>query len=955
MNHFLYKFRGLCAASVCFCSTLFADGQMWVEFTSYMKLECDVSPEISIVRSVRGKAEKPTYVLRLTSPALVDNWIPMNITLHTQENGFVTMKLRSNSAGTEIYVDKVTVSGSILKNGDFEETAEGHPIGWDRNQVNEEHLITDSGRAYSGSHFARVNIQKLLQQRLEIKKDVPLKLSLFYRPAKVSELKPPEGANHVFVKTTGSLVVISEKRFETVPSYENCSYYLTKPADDRGKKQRLEIFFRQKGTSEWKKALSPVYVYPEHAWRGSIFGLKENTCYEVKARLSGDKEEILNTVFLTKNSAVPIAKTIEIDPADFSGTLEIKESGKASGYIRYTVKNSGVLTGKREYGGPVILVSNAGYLVFENLNIKANMSRHCLKLDNCENIIVRNCDFSDFGRSDYVRSYKLQGSWTYKGERTGWDGGLFMSKVKDILVERCLIHRPASGSNSWFYSHPTGPEAIFVDQAKGGIVLRYNDFVASDARPWNDAVETFSNFHIKGGLMRDGDVYGNLFAFADDDGIEAEGGGMNLRLYLNRFEGGLCGISTSSCVLGPTYMHRNLFNRLRDEDGTSVAAFKNGCIYDYVYGAIYITNNTVLNCNLTSSTRGFDCSVSRSRDPEKFSDPMAVVENNIFECCYNPHLHLKFMPWVYINNNLIDFRHERYAKTNQKLLAEKGMEKDSLWTRPVFRNEKTGDLRLKAGTPGSGRAVNLPNLETRDLGAFQDDGILLPHRPVSYKPDKLELFFANEQVPLSQNFTVGVEGRESRPFNVICNDDFFTVTPMTGIFSGGKNTEFTISIKPEKMPRPKLYRGMILLRTQDGFSRPISVYADFRNSPARIQEADKHAIMIPLSGKNQTKFKGKVSIPEDGCYFLFVKGSWHDDLLKVSVNLGGVRTNDAARLKIRTPADANELLGSVNDGSMSGFYFFLKKGETELEFESRSRLTEVKCFYLTREPEWFLR
>ena len=96
---------------------LFADGQMRVEFSSYVKLEYDASPGISVGGSIRGNAEQPTHVLRLTSAtALIDQWLPINITLHASEDALLTMKLRAGSAA-EMLVDHLSLSGSKLLNG----------------------------------------------------------------------------------------------------------------------------------------------------------------------------------------------------------------------------------------------------------------------------------------------------------------------------------------------------------------------------------------------------------------------------------------------------------------------------------------------------------------------------------------------------------------------------------------------------------------------------------------------------------------------------------------------------------------------------------------------------------------------------------------------------------------------------------------------------------------------
>lgn len=114
------------------------------------------------------------------------------------------------------------------------------------------------------------------------------------------------------------------------------------------------------------------------------------------------------------------------------------------------------------------------------------------------------------------------------------------------MIERCYVHEPVGYTNPWngvielgefkgrkyTFTHPQGPNAVYVMQAGGGLVLRYNDFIGSQTHRYNDPVEGWENRSEIGGLAKDADVYGNVMAFGQDDAIELDGGQCNIRILI---------------------------------------------------------------------------------------------------------------------------------------------------------------------------------------------------------------------------------------------------------------------------------------------------------------------------------------------------------------------------------------------------------------------------------------
>jgi hypothetical protein len=239
-------------------------------------------------------------------------------------------------------------------------------------------------------------------------------------------------------------------------------------------------------------------------------------------------------------------------------------------------------------------------IIFENMVIDAKGAQHGFKLDNCRNIIIRNCEIYNFGRKSAgpkfgANMYYNGGLYDASGNLLYDDTAFRLEKNSNVLIERCYVHDPAYPSQTWLYAHPSGAGCIKVLDCRNTVV-RWNDFVGRDERRFIDHIIGPPNGSLRGGFSRDADIYGNLFVFSNDDGAELEGGAMNIRCYGNRIEGTLSGMSTGPIGLGPTYLIGNLFTNPGDDDGSFSMAYKNGGGtkgVNHTRGKYYALNNTV--------------------------------------------------------------------------------------------------------------------------------------------------------------------------------------------------------------------------------------------------------------------------------------------------------------------------------------------------------------------------
>jgi hypothetical protein len=168
-----------------------------------------------------------------------------------------------------------------------------------------------------------------------------------------------------------------------------------------------------------------------------------------------------------------------------------------------------------------------------------------------------------------------------------------------ITIQRNRIHDPRHGANSWSKAHPQGPQAITFSFCGGNHVIRDNEIRAGDGRKFNDAIGGEDNFSLTGFPNADSDIYRNTIRGAWDDGIEAEGGNRNVRIWGNHIEDTATGIATTATALGPIYIFRNVYGLSRFYDGrhpdkdSRGPFFKAGSSRELGDGRRYLFHNTM--------------------------------------------------------------------------------------------------------------------------------------------------------------------------------------------------------------------------------------------------------------------------------------------------------------------------------------------------------------------------
>ena len=659
-------------------------------------------------------------------------------------------------------------------------------------------------------------------------------------------------------------------RFEIVPGYQVASLYLNHLLAEKPEEFSSSVQYRVQGSEQWLDALPMVYIWKEQRTAASILKLQENTAYDVRISFTdkGQEGKVAGR-FHTLTPAVPIAKTIELGPDNFHGSLDISAEGAPDGYIRYVAKPGFVLQGDMASGN-AITITGARYVILEGLTI-LGAKVNGISILGSEWIQIRNCDIAGFARVGVQRP-DINGTYYENDRRLNNDAGIRIMGSNNVLLEGNYIHDPRGTANSWFHSHPAGPNAVYVGECTA-VAIRYNDFVGCDAHRWNDVIEGAGNGSRSGSIYQDAEVCGNYLAFGNDDGIELDGGQSNARFFYNKSEGLLCGVSTAPCLIGPSYLYQNLICDLGDVYGLNGSSVKNN-YSDPGKGTIIFFNNTI-----AGPGGGFSSYSGGSEANDMLNGPLkGYARNNVIASTGGP------MSSALFTHFRSDFDYSLIGRpgdneTAAKRLREQyGQEMNSVAAPAQFVAEDRADYRLQENSPGWQAGYALPNVmpqATPNMGAYQPGGIdALPYRPLSLQTDTQRLQFtwtpegiAPQRVELSLR-----EPGEAVSFTIRKNDslDFLQVEPTAGVVTYGQPLTLNVRIDAAKIPFAKQNSGSFLVRTANGLSRPVSVYVDATAHRA-LAERDRAqgVIRADVKAQDDGSYVLRFNVPQDGSYYLF--------------------------------------------------------------------------------------
>lgn len=394
---------------------------------------------------------------------------------------------------------------------------------------------------------------------------------------------------------------------ENQPTYVstfNCIGLYWNPDIPEQEKYTCSVLYRKCGDETWSKGLDLWYDGralngrpPE--FRGSIVGMSPGTSYEVRLTLNNENTTAQTIIASTMSEDFPVKQAVFVGSQN--STLHITEGGDAeNGYILYDGTGSTINVDKKYECCIEVSVS---WVIIRGFKL-INGARHGVKLVNgCQHVVIEECDITEWG------------SWsgtvaTIAGvpQKIGYDfdSAIRLShydeKIGHVIIQRNRMYNPTYTANTWDTGHPSGPNGISIstDNNVGHIIIRYNEIFATNGHGYNDCIQGEDNSSYRGCPGPDSDIYGNIIMNSFDDGIEADGGGMNVRIWGNYLDKNAVAISSASNSMGPCYFFRNVANRFRmlfnvkyDED-ERLTFLKCGSD-NFSGGRRYVFHNTILN------------------------------------------------------------------------------------------------------------------------------------------------------------------------------------------------------------------------------------------------------------------------------------------------------------------------------------------------------------------------
>lgn len=497
-----------------------------------------------------------------------------------------------------------------------------------------------------------------------------------------------------------------------IPTFHCISIYWS--PEHRSADLRVKVNFRKIGCKQWQEGLPLVY-HPVDSdecradYRGSIVNLTPSTAYEIMLTLEGTG---LQTVARcsTWSEKFPVKFTVRV--SDQNTTLKIDRSGDSDAYILYDGTGCTINTDNSEDVGISV---NADYVILRGFTIR-NVKQHGIRLFSGHHIIIEDCDISKWGSRDEKEWGKNYQACVFSNNKD----------LKTVVIQRCKMHHPSWDTNSWAEkhgrsTHPAGPQTIVFWNSQGNHVFRYNECWSDKDHYFNDGMGAGSNGSYRGFPGADSDIYCNYIANCWDDGIEAEGGDRNVRIWNNYIEHVLIPIANAAVSIGPLYVWRNVSGDSYSPPGSSwdmthgpfmKMGYAGG--ENWMTGHMYIFNNTVFQKankgagGLGGSSRIIKNCTSRNnilhvRKEDRYS--IAVSRNH-----YNNDFDHDLVSAGY------PVDHERHGiKAVPQYVSGSGFDAET----------KTGMFQLAPDSQGIDKAVIIPNFceelngNLPDLGAHE--------------------------------------------------------------------------------------------------------------------------------------------------------------------------------------------------------------------------------------------
>jgi hypothetical protein len=490
-----------------------------------------------------------------------------------------------------------------------------------------------------------------------------------------------------------------------VPTYEAVGLYWSNPGATAA--TGCEVQFRKSGDAAWTKGLTMWFDARNSECRGSLVNLAPATKYEVQMGLPG-QPAARGLEVTTWANKFPVAKTIPV--VSGSATLNITEGGSAAGYVVYD--GTGATLDALNASQFNVSV-NASYVIVRGLTLKGAQQDAIRISPDVKDVVIEDNDISGWGRT-------RDGRWGADMD-SGVRAVCRTETLERVTIQRNKIHDPRYSANSWTDGHPAGPQGVTISYCGGNHVIRHNEMYSSNGNYFNDVIGGEDNFSTTGFPNKDSDIYGNKLSNSWDDGIEAEGGNTNVRIWGNYIDSTATGIATTVVALGPTYIFRNVFNRNKFYAGKSPDTddrqpfFKSGSDASLGYGRRYVFHNTMLQASDGVSQYGLGGGAGIGGTGSAQLVHNTISMNNIYHL-WKPN------SAVYQVAGDNTFQGDMFNGSMGTAVVSGINAAPTYATGNGWKSEAGGQYQLAAGTPGVDQGVRIANFNDNFIGAGPDVG-----------------------------------------------------------------------------------------------------------------------------------------------------------------------------------------------------------------------------------------
>jgi hypothetical protein len=502
------------------------------------------------------------------------------------------------------------------------------------------------------------------------------------------------------------------------------------------------VQFREPG-GRWRQGLDLWFDARDSQYRGSLVELKPGTRYEIRLALATGYAQTLTAA--TWSERFRVKRTREVAPGTTHLVIRPEDSGDERGYVVFTapagrnlIDQSGVDGNDLRKDSCVLVKQGVHHVIIRGLALR-NCKRAGIMIERqskpvlearTHDIVIEDNEIAGWGGSGHN---KPDSGMADNDAAVQCDYGSETDDDKRpdrIVIQRNVMRDPRHSANPWLDGsgqrrHPSGPQGVTFMKCGRNHVIRYNEIYSANGNFFNDGLGGGQNFSTAGFPWADSDIHGNRISEAYDDGIEAEGGNRNVRIWGNYLDRVFVAIANAATAVGPLYVWRNVSNRqggmyqpdVAPDEGARGPFVKAGSNHAAASGGrAYYFHNTAL--QPPGGRYGMGAGVGIVNSGGKLYN--IVSRNNIWQI-HKQVLNRGRPKYASISADAdhgpVDVDYDLYNGTMRN--AGRHAQKHGWNATPVY----DGWYALKSGSPGHGMAQPIPNFNDQyarpDVGAQQ--------------------------------------------------------------------------------------------------------------------------------------------------------------------------------------------------------------------------------------------